>query len=96
MIDKKYLKYLIGDRFYLKMNVVVECAEITSTISHIHEKVQFYANDTIIIEDIKDYEFIFSIGDRIYIYWCDVYTFVTMNCLSIKEVRENKINTILK
>ncbi len=39
--------------------------------------------------------FVYKKDDKVFIYWCDVNIFTELHCLTIKEVRNNKLNEIL-
>ena len=101
-----YSDYLINNRFYLKEDINIECAEYfqySGDFSDIHEWVI-----------IKDYIDVFSVtgctrpgnvnsnliifnrSGKKFIYWCDVLIFLKHNCKTKLEVRDEQLAKILQ
>jgi len=91
-IDSVISKYLTNDKIYLSDFRNIECGLIFRS----DDKHQWIRVEGIIdIKVIKKDMFIFEKNSGQYIYWCDVHYFLKKSCITIKEMREEKINKIL-
>ena len=52
-------------------------------------------NGSGITVDGQETSFIYKKDDKVFIYWCDVRYFLEKNCLTIEEVRNNKLKQII-
>jgi hypothetical protein len=92
-----YSDYLVNNRFYLKEEISIECAEYSEnngTWSGNHEWIPI--KDYIdIFSFVKD-GFVFVGQGKHFIYWCDVSLFAKLHCKTKSEVREENIDKILQ
>lgn len=102
-----YSDYLVNNRFYLKEDINIECAEYiethnlhyvkyNGTWSNIHEWV--IVKDYIDILDFVKNEggFVFNYHGKTFIYWCDMSIFVKIRCKTKSEVRDENIDKLIQ
>jgi hypothetical protein len=101
--------YLINNRLYLKEKIRIQCADLiissdsTGHWNNYHQWVEledfielvFPTQKRHVLLNGQETSFIYKKDDKVFIYWCDVRYFLEKNCLTIEEVRNNKLNEIL-
>jgi len=92
--------YLIGNKLFLKEKISIECAIYDGGLnghwrhSDIHCWLEL--EDHIDIVSISGHSFTFKALDKVFIYFCDVLIFLKENCKDIADMREDKLEEILK
>jgi Pyruvate/2-oxoacid:ferredoxin oxidoreductase gamma subunit len=92
--------YLIGNKLFLKEKISIECAlhQVSSNGHWRYSDVHYWLEleDYIDIVSVFNHSFVFKALDREFIYCCDVTIFLKKNCKDIVDMREDKLEEILK
>jgi hypothetical protein len=92
--------YLIANKLFLKEKISIECAIYQGGSNGYwrHSDIHCWLEleDHIDIISISGHRFIFKAMDKEFTYWCDVTIFLKENCKDIADMREGKLEEILK